>query len=48
MRRHDCQREVKSGKCSQGVHCTSEEAIQKKPAANSACKAELAARKATR
>ena len=46
MKTQTCQREVKGGKCVKGVHCTSDEAVQKKEAAKSAVKAELAARKA--
>jgi hypothetical protein len=44
--KRECHRDVKGGKCSQGAHCSPEEATKKKAAANSACKAELAARKA--
>ena len=46
--KRECQRDVKGGRCSQGVHCTPEEATRRKAAANTACKTELAARKATK
>ena len=45
MNTQSCQREVNSGKCSRGLHSSSDEATRLKEAAKAAAKAEIAAKK---